>query len=55
VSRGGHTSLENLVTACYPCNFGKDNYTLDQLNLQSPFSSPPIESEHDGFVSLLAD
>jgi len=53
LSRGGTTSLDNLVTACYPCNFGKDNFTLNQLGLLSPFESMPNESKHDGFTTLL--
>jgi len=53
LSRGGRTSLENLVTACYPCNFGKDNFTLSQLRLQSPFSVDPQKTDHDGFITLL--
>lgn len=53
LSRGGRTSLDNLVTACYPCNFGKDNFTLSQLGLLSPFESMPKLSNHDGFTTLL--
>lgn len=53
LSRGGTTSLDNLVTACYPCNFGKDNFTLNQLGLPSPFESMPNKSNHDGFTTLL--
>lgn len=37
-SRGGLTDLANLVTACNPCNYGKYNYTLEQLGLKSPWS-----------------
>lgn len=53
LSRGGTTSLENLVTACYPCNFGKDNFTLNQLGMLSPFESIANKSDHDGFTTLL--
>jgi hypothetical protein len=53
LSRGGRTCLDNLVTACYPCNFGKDNFTLSQLRLQSPFSRVPQKTDHDGFITLL--
>jgi HNH endonuclease len=53
-SRGGRNTLENLVTACYPCNFGKDDFTLSQLGLRSPFESPVVQDNHDGFVSLLS-
>jgi hypothetical protein len=53
LSRGGRTSLDNLVTACYPCNFGKDNFTLNQLLMLSPFGSSPTRTGHDGFTTLL--
>jgi hypothetical protein len=52
-SRGGRNTADNIVTACYPCNFGKDGFTLKQLGLSSPFENPIIEDGHDGFVSLL--
>ena len=35
---GGRTSLENLVSSCPPCNYGKDGYTLEQLGIEDPFS-----------------
>lgn len=54
LSRGGTTSLDNLVTACYPCNFGKDNFTLKQLGLLPP-GSARSEDWHDGFVSVLRE
>ncbi len=54
-SRGGQNTADNIVTACYACNFGKDNYTLYQLGLDDPRQNPPVDSSHDGFVSLLAN
>jgi len=39
-SRGGATNLENLVTACGPCNYAKTHYTLQQLGLQDPRLRP---------------
>ena len=33
---GGRTSDANLVAACWPCNFGKYNYTLDELGMTNP-------------------
>lgn len=53
LSRGGKSSMDNVVSACYPCNFGKDNYTLNQLGLLSPFESMPEMNNHDGFTTLL--
>ena len=53
LSRGGTTSFDNLVTACYPCNFGKADFTLHQLGMMSPFESMPRRSHHDGFTTML--
>lgn len=55
VSRGGRNEIRNVVTACYPCNFGKDSFTLEQLGLDSPLDSPIIADGHDGYRGLLAD
>jgi hypothetical protein len=35
-SCGGTTDEENLVTASYPCNFGKAEFSLVQLGLEEP-------------------
>jgi 5-methylcytosine-specific restriction endonuclease McrA len=37
-SRGGRTTPENLVTCCWPCNYGKAEYTLAELGLLDPRS-----------------
>ena len=50
-TRGGNTTPENLVTACYPCNFGKAEYTLKELRIETP--RPPKLSAWDGLESLL--
>jgi 5-methylcytosine-specific restriction endonuclease McrA len=33
---GGGIEVDNLVTSCWPCNFGKYNYTLEQLSIEDP-------------------
>ena len=35
---GGDSSLDNIVSSCYACNFGKYRYTLEELRLL-----PPVE------------
>ena len=52
-SLGGRTTPENLVTSCYPCNYGKADFTLEQLGMESPFDRPPVVDEWDGLVSDL--
>lgn len=51
---GGPTSMENLVTACWSCNFGKYYFTLQQIGLDDPRTRPPVLSgSWDGLVSLI--
>lgn len=49
-NKGGKTNLENLVSSCAPCNYGKDGYTIEQLGLDNPFKRTPIKSEWDGLL-----
>jgi hypothetical protein len=35
-NQGGATDQNNLVTACWACNFGKDRFTLAQIGLDDP-------------------
>ena len=40
-SKGGDNAPENLVTACWPCNFGMEGDTLEELGLSDPRLRPP--------------
>jgi len=51
-SHGGRSSLDNVVISCALCNFGKDKYTLRQLNLVDPRLTPPVASAWDGLERL---
>src|SRR3989338_10720774 len=35
-THGGRTNLENLVTSCWSCNFGKTGYTLEEIGINDP-------------------
>jgi hypothetical protein len=35
-SLGGRTDETNLVTCCWSCNYGKSNFTVEQLGLKDP-------------------
>jgi len=48
-SRGGATDLNNLVTSCWPCNFGKMEYTVEELGITDPRSRPSVS---DGWYGL---
>jgi 5-methylcytosine-specific restriction endonuclease McrA len=50
---GGETSLENLVTSCYSCNFGKAGYTLEQLGIKDPRLRPPVQDDWRGLTEFL--
>jgi len=47
-ARGGNNDLENIVTTCAPCNFGRMNYTLEEVELLDPRTREPIRSAWDG-------
>lgn len=49
---GGRSSAENIVISCGLCNFGKDQYTLAQLDLLDPRDRSPIRSGWDGLERL---
>lgn len=49
--RGGPTRLGNLVAACYPCNFGKGHYTLEELGIAPP--RPALRDGWNGFQTLV--
>jgi hypothetical protein len=35
-SRGGQTSLDNLVVTCPACNYGRDRYMMSEVGLRDP-------------------
>jgi hypothetical protein len=52
-SNGGDINSQNLVTACWPCQFGRCNYSLDELGLVDPRSRAPIVDDWDGLCRIL--
>jgi hypothetical protein len=50
---GGETTIENLVTSCYSCNFGKAGYTLKQLGIEDPRLREPISDSWKGLTEFL--
>lgn len=51
-SAGGLNTLENLVITCAACNFGKMEYTLEELGLHNPREFSPIQSLWDGLERM---
>lgn len=52
-NQGGRTDLTNLVSACAPCNYGKDGNTLEQLGLQNPLDREPVIDKWNGLTDKL--
>lgn len=53
-SHGGRSSLDNVVVSCALCNFGKDKYTLRQLDVAGPRQVPPVPTAWDGLERFRA-
>lgn len=53
-SHGGRSDMDNVVTSCAACNFGKFNLTLRQLDLTDPRDRPPVPCDFDGLERLRA-
>lgn len=47
-ARGGDNNLDNIVITCAPCNFGRMNWTLDEVGLIDPRTRLPIQSAWTG-------
>jgi 5-methylcytosine-specific restriction endonuclease McrA len=47
-ARGGDNSLENIVITCAPCNFGRMNWTLDEVGLIDPRTRQHVRSAWTG-------
>ena len=55
VSRGGKTSLHNLIVSCWPCNSGRSNFMPEEMCLIRPLPAegPWIKSNWDGLKRVL--
>jgi HNH endonuclease len=47
-SRGGESTLDNMVLTCAPCNFGRMEHTLEEVGLIDPRSRQVVRSSWDG-------
>ena len=50
----GRTELDNLVTSCYSCNFGKAEYTLKQIGIEDPRFKQPKDDSWRGLMEFLS-
>lgn len=47
-AKGGENNLENMVITCAPCNFGRMDYSLEEVGLIDPRLRQPVQSNWDG-------
>ena len=52
-TRGGKTSLENLVACCWSCNYGKSSYTLEELGINSPRDNLKTNNDWNGLIEYI--
>lgn len=52
-SRGGRTDADNLVTACWACNYGKAEFTLAEMGLNDPREREPNIDDWNGLTDVL--
>jgi 5-methylcytosine-specific restriction endonuclease McrA len=50
---GGTNDAENLVTTCWPCNFGRMDRLISEVGLIDPRTHPPILDRWDGLRRLV--
>ena len=59
-SRGGQTTMDNLVVTCPACNFGRDRFMMTEVGLRDPRLHPRAPSwngwqEWDGLERILRE
>jgi HNH endonuclease len=50
--RGGSNAVENLVTTCNPCQFGRVHFLLNEEDIEDPRKNPPAIDDWDGLTRL---
>lgn len=53
-SLGGRTDESNLVASCWTCNYGKANFTVEQIGIRNPFNSMVVREPESSVVRLLS-
>lgn len=52
-SWGGTNEPENLIAACWPCNFGRGGYLLEEMGINDPRGRPAVRDGWDGLTRLV--
>lgn len=50
--RGGTNDASNVVCACQCCQYGRNNWTIEEVGISDPFLRPPIVDGWDGLMRL---
>lgn len=53
VSIGGPNTVDNLVTACPSCNYGKDRWTVQELGLDDPRATEVLNCDWNGLSHFM--
>ena len=51
--RGGKNEESNFVTACYCCQFGRGEWTIDEVQVLDPLKREPVVDAWDGLVRIV--
>lgn len=51
--RGGKNEESNFVTACYCCQFGRGEWTLQEVEIEDPRDRPPVMDTWDGLTRIV--
>ena len=51
--RGGDNDPDNLVTACGPCQFGRNDWLLEEVEIEDPRKYPPVVDGWDGLLRVI--
>lgn len=54
-ARGGKTNFENLIITCAPCNYGRMNYLLSEVEITLLPSEPTSQLNWDGLESIITN
>jgi 5-methylcytosine-specific restriction endonuclease McrA len=52
-SLGGRTDESNLVSSCWSCNYGKANFTVEQIGIRNPHNSIAVPDPAKNVERLL--
>lgn len=52
-ARGGSSEADNLILTCNPCNYGRMNFTFEEVGIAHPFERQPVADHWDGLSRII--